>query len=329
MCSFNWKNFCYGAIGGAVIFVAVIISFFWIVGGDINPKHFTYQHYLNVDSIQMKALQDTLYLHQIMAEVDSISNTTAAINERYQDDVNLMIYKSTQWFTIWIGIVALITGGMAVNQFYNHRKAAADKKELEDKFGEYSKETSDRVKERIDGYQHILVQHVKSLVEDKMAKITVMRNDIEQLNETLKNTHRDIKISSLVTCISTFPDPSMFTSKPEKKEYLRFYLNNLHKELSDLIAQIAKNEQSFIDNNEKNRLAVVLTSVKYVIVRSRSIYPGYHQNITYNQLCKAIDKPLKAIVNGSVKKKDLFDNLTEVIEVFGKMIRDISIDGVV
>lgn len=321
---FNWKNFCYGAIGCSIILVAVMASFHWIVGGDISPKHFTYQHYLKMDSIQLKALTDTLYLHQIMAQADSVSNTTAEISNRYQDDVNLMIYKSTQWFTIWIGIMAIVAGGMAINQFYNHRKAAADKKELEDKFEEFKKNITDKVKENIDRYEKNADLHVKSVVDAKMGEITVMRNDIEKLNETLKNTHRDIKISSLVTCISTFPDPSMFTSKPEKKEYLRYYLNNLHKELSDFIAQFAQIEPSL---NDKNRLAVVLTSVKYVIVRSRSIYPGYHQNITYNQLCKAIDKPLKTIVNGTVKNKDLFEDLTAVVEVFGKMIRDISIDG--
>ena len=308
----------------AVIVVAVYASFHWIVGGDIRPNHYTYQHHLKMDSVQMIALKDTLYLHQMMERADSVSNATKAISERYQDDVNLMIYKATQWFTIWLGIMAIVAGGITINQFYNHRKAAADKREMESRFEEYCTTTTTNVKERIDGYQSIVNHHVESQVKAKMGEISVMRKEIGDLNDALQSTCRDIKISSLVTCISTFPDPSMFTSKPEKKEYLRYYLSNLHQELKEFVAKFKETEPSL---NDISRLAVVLTSVKYVIVRSRSIYPGYHQNITYNQLCKAIDKPLKTIVNGLVKIKEVNDDLTEIVEVFGKMIRDISIEG--
>ena len=200
----------------------------------------------------------------------------------------------------------------------------AEKKELQEKLDEYTKETSTKVKERIDGYQSIVNQHVVAQVNSKMGEINTMRKEIGELNETLKNTYRDIKISSLVTCISTFPDPSMFTSKPEKKEYLRYYLRNLHDEFKDFVSKFKEGEQALGD---VSRLAVVLTSVKYVLVRSRSIFPGYHQNITYNQLCKTIDKPLKNIVNGEVKKEELNNDLTRIVEVFGKMIRDINIEG--
>ena len=321
---FNWKTFRDILFILVALYLVVVGTFHFIVGGDIHPNHYTYQHHLKMDTVQMKTLKDTLYLHQMMDKADSIANVTQAISNRYQDDVNLMIYKATQWFTIWLGIMAIVAGGMAINQFYNHRKAAADRKELADKFEEYSEKTSVIVKERVDGYQSILNQYAKSQVDAKMGEISVMRERIGELNETLQNTFRDIKISSLVTCISTFPDPSMFTSKPEKKEYLRYYLSNLHSEFKDFVSKYKNTEISL---NELSRLAVVLTSVKYVIVRSRSIFPGYHQNITYNQLCNAIDKPLKNIVNGDVKSDDFNKDLTSIVDVFGKMIRDISVEG--
>lgn len=321
---FNWSKTRDIVIIVAIVVVAVYASFHWIVGGDIRPNHYTYQHHLRMDSVQIKKLNDTLYLHQMMDRADSICNATKAISDRYQDDVNLMIYKATQWFTIWLGIMAIVVGGITVNQYYNHRRVDAEKKELQEKLDEYTKETSTKVKERIDGYQSIVNQHVVAQVNSKMGEINTMRKEIGELNETLKNTYRDIKISSLVTCISTFPDPSMFTSKPEKKEYLRYYLRNLHDEFKDFVSKFKEGEQAFGD---VSRLAVVLTSVKYVLVRSRSIFPGYHQNITYNQLCKTIDKPLKNIVNGEVKKEELNNDLTRIVEVFGKMIRDINIEG--
>ena len=324
MSCFNWKNFYYGAIGGSIILVVVMVTFHLIVGGDISPKHFTYQHYLKMDSVQMQALTDTLYLHQMMDKADSITNVTETMSSRYQDDVNLMIYKATQWFTIWMGVMAIVAGGMAINQFYNHRKAADDKKELVDRFEEYKKTTTDDVDKRIKEYQGIVKEYVETLVKAKTSEISIVNEKLAHLNKDLKDTYRDIKISSLVTCISTFPDPSMFTSKPEKKEYLRYYLSNLHAEFNDFVVKYKETEAK---RNEYSRLAVVLTSVKYVIVRSRSIFPGYHQNITYNQLCNAIDKPLKNIVNGDVKGEELEKDLTNIVETMGKMIRDISVEG--
>lgn len=321
---FNWKTLREIVIVFVVILFAAYASFNWIVGGDIRPNHYTYQHHLKMDTVQMKALNDTLYLHQMMDKADSIANVTQAISSRYQDDVNLMIYKATQWFTIWLGIMAIVAGGMAINQFYNHWKAAADRKDLADKFEEYMKTTTDGVDKRIKDYQGIVKEYVETLVKAKTGEISLLNEKIFGLNKDLKDTYRDIKISSLVTCISTFPDPSMFTSKPEKKEYLRYYLSNLHNEFKDFVSKYKETEASL---NELSRLAVVLTSVKYVIVRSRSIFPGYHQNITYNQLCKAIDKPLKNIVNGDVKSDGLNQDLTAIVDVFGKMIRDISVEG--
>lgn len=322
---FNWKKLRDIIIVFVIILFAVYASFNWIVGGDIRPNHYTYQHHLKIDTVQMKALKDTLYLHQIMEKADSIANVTQTISNRYQDDVNLMIYKATQWFTIWLGIMAIVAGGMAINQFYNHRKAADDRKELADKFEEYMKTTTDGVDKRIKNYQGIVKEYVETLVKDKTSDISILNEKLSGMNKDLKDTYRDIKISSLVTCISTFPDPSMFTSKPEKKEYLRYYLSNLLSEFKDFVS---KYKEAGGTQYGLSRLAVVLTSVKYVIVRSRSIFPGYHQNITYNQLCKAIDKPLKDIVNGDVKSDDLNKDLTAIVEVFGKMIRDISIEGV-
>ena len=321
---FNWKNTRDFVIIVAVVYVAVIASFHWIVGGDLRPQHYTYQHHLKVDSIQMKALKDTLYLHEMMTRADSICNVTKSISDRDQDDVNLMIYKTTQWLTIWIGIMAILAGGIAINQFYNHRKAAADRKELEEKLDEYIKGSSLKVKERIDGYQSILNHYVESQVNSKLEDISIIQGKIDALNNELHNTSRDINISSLVTCISTFPDPSMFTSKPEKKEYLRYYLRNLHDEFKDFVSKFKASEQTLDD---VSRLAVVLTSVKYVIVRSRNVFPSYHQNITYSQLCKALEKPLKSIMNGEVKEKELNEDLTKIVETFGKMIRDINIEG--
>jgi hypothetical protein len=321
---FNWKKLRDIVIVFVVILFAAYASFKWIVGGDIRPNHYTYQHHLKMDTIQMKALKDTLYLHQMMDKADSIANVTKTISDRYQDDVNLMIYKATQWFTIWLGIMAIVAGGMAINQFYNHRKAAADRKELAEKFEVYMKTTTDGVDKRIKDYQGIVKEYVEILVKDKTSEISLLNEKLAGLNKDLKDTYRDIKISSLVTCISTFPDPSMFTSKPEKKEYLRYYLSNLHNEFKDFVSKYKETEISL---NELSRLAVVLTSVKYVLVRSRSIFPGYHQNITYNQLCKAIDKPLKNIVNGDMENDDLNKNLTAIVDVFGKMIRDICVEG--
>lgn len=321
---FNWKKLRDIVIVFVVILFAAYASFKWIVGGDIRPNHYTYQHHLKMDTIQMKALKDTLYLHQMMDKADSIANVTKTISDRYQDDVNLMIYKATQWFTIWLGIMAIVAGGMAINQFYNHRKAAADRKELAEKFEVYMKTTTDGVDKRIKDYQGIVKEYVEILVKDKTSEISLLNEKLAGLNKDLKDTYRDIKISSLVTCISTFPDPSMFTSKPEKKEYLRYYLSNLHNEFKDFVSKYKEIEISL---NELSRLAVVLTSVKYVLVRSRSIFPGYHQNITYNQLCKAIDKPLKNIVNGDMENDDLNKNLTAIVDVFGKMIRDICVEG--
>ena len=323
---FNWRKLRDIIFIICALYFLYLLSYHWIMGGATGPNHYRYEHHLKMDSVQMKELKDTLYLHQIMDRADSIANANRIISERYQDDVNLMIYKATQWVTIWLGIMAIVAGGIAVNQVYNHRKAAADRKELEGKLSEYETKTTNAVDKRITKYQSILNNYAKTLIDEKSSDLALMKEKMDEMNGKINDTDREMKISTLVTCISTFPDPSMFTSKPEKKDFLRYYLLSLYDEFKQYAQNFNEGTPTL---NEVNRLSVVLTSVKYVIVRSRSIFPGYHQNITYNQLCKAIDTPLKKIVDGGVGAKGLNNDLAAILEMFGRMIRDISIEGTI
>ena len=301
---------------------------------------------ITVDSLtDARASKDSINLRHLIDRTDSISKVTSDISRRYQDDINLMIYKTTQWLTFWLAAISVFFAAITLFQFSRNRRYSAEFEKVKEKAEHLVKEETNRIQKafnentvNMETRIHIYIENMERKfnsitegVEEKInqrysltdAAIEKLQKNLDGLSKNISQSSSENEVTSLMMCISSFPDPAMFGSVPKKKIYLRYYLEKLRMSFVEYINHI---NFDAMNDNEMNKLSVVLASLKYVIVRSQNVFSAYHQNITFDKLLKDINLPLEDIVERNVLNNDIKDKLLGISNTFKTMINDISIE---
>lgn len=314
-------NICLCAVGVAILICIVFnILFDHVVKREYKPIIYRYESSVKIDSVLKDSIdRRPVDILQLVARTDSISNVTSDISRRYQEDVNLMIYKTTQWVTFWLSIMAIVAGVSSVFQYFDKRRLAQELDNMETKLNAYKKETKGELNKRVSDYTNDLNQRVHDLIEREISQV---KGQLRDLNDNFRKFDKESRVANLVTCISTFPEPLMFGSSSNRRAFLNYYLKKLHSEYNQYVRCFKDDESP----EGCHRLSVVLTSVKYIVIRTQSVYPDYHQNVTFCLLLDLIDKVLIEIIDKGANAMTVSGTLDQISETFGKMVRDIEMN---
>ena len=323
--------------------LALILLYYFLfnftIERDFKPNYNYFNSVVQIDSLTKVGKSDTLNLNKFVTRVDSISKEISYIRNRYQEDVNLMIYKSTHWMEFWLGLFTIMVGFLGLFHYFKIRKFDNDfktlKDEIKDNFKTLKDEIKDNFKTEKDNIENSLKSHkekeekelksfVKGKFEDSDNKLKNLDENLNKLSETIKKSERENRISTLMMCISSFPDPAMFNSSPKRKQHIKFYLKKLHHEFNEyikIIKTIKKNEMS---EEEINRLSLALNSTKYVIIKTQSSFSSYHQNVTFNLLKNEINDILIYIVEKGNIPNDYIEHIDDILNKFNEIINNIE-----
>ena len=331
-----FKEFVVCIVAALIIFFLYYYTLVYCVEKDFKPTYCEYSTTLQIDSLTKVAKTDTLDLTKFVARVDSIARETSDMRNRYQEDVNLMIYKSTHWMTFWLGIFTVIAGFVGLLQYFRNRRYNDEFENLKTSIETFKEKVEQKAKSDIKDYKDTLTQLMgsyKETLDNKVDakfstssnKFTELEGKIKTLSKNIKKSESENRISTLMTCISSFPDPVMFNSTPQRKLYIQFYLKKLCQEFTEYIKIVSLIKKEDLTEDDINRLSLALSSVKYVVVRTQSAYSGYHQNVTYNKLKDSINDMLTEIVEHGAVDGDLGARLVGISEMFKKMVHSIEV----
>lgn len=292
---------------------------------------------VKIDSLTMAEMADTVDVYQLINKVDSIAKVATDVHSHYQEDINLMIYKTTQWLTFWLGIMTIIAGLVGLLQYFRNRRYDEEFKKLtegvetfKEKINAESrqvyKDYKDTTTELLESFKVKLSNQIAGKYSGIDGQVADMAKKLEELSGNIRKSEAENRISTLMTCISSFPDPAMFSSKPKRNQYIQFYLKKLYSEFSEYLKIVKAVKKDDITDNDLNRLSLALNSVKYVVVRTQSAYSDYHQNVTFNNLVMAINGLLEEIIEKGVVEGDMNEKLSLIIEMFNKMIHSIILE---
>lgn len=305
------------------------ILFNYSIKKDFKPKYYEYNSVVQIDSLKKVEKSDTLNLNKFVTRVDSIAEEICEIRNRYQEDINLMIYKSTHWMEFWLGLFTIAVGFLGFFHYFKIRKIDEDfhalKEQYETKFAtlEGQNETNfsshqKEEKERINTF-------INEKFEGSNAQIKVLCTDLDKLSNTIKKSEIENRISTLMMCISSFPDPAMFNSSPKRKQHIKFYLKKLHNEFNEYIKILKSIKKEDVLKEESNRLSLALNSIKYVIIKTQSSFSSYHQNVTFNLLKNSINDILINIVEKGSIPNDYAEYIDDILNKLNEIINNIEI----
>lgn len=178
--------------------------------------------------------------------------------------------------------------------------------------------------DKIGGFTYQFYCFLLHLLKMKQGE-TVSFEKLDDLSSDIRISERENRISTLMTCISSFPDPAMFNYNPKCKLYVRFYLEKLELEFNEYLKMLKAIKKEDITDNDLNRLSLALNSVKFVVIRTQGAFSDYHQNVTFNYLVMAINGMLSEIIEKGVIEGNLNDRLEMISEKYHKMIHSIDI----
>lgn len=299
------NSICVSIWVGISIVLLIFLSWFFYLNNKTRPVEVKCSSFLILnDSTDIDSIADTVYSFMIRANrmEEEISN----LKDKYQSEVDLMVDKANGWLAFWIGILTLLMGLMSIWQIYRQNKNEKEFRRLE----LYIKSELGKEKR---GIKNTINEQLKELND----RIENTRQKIEKAQQTLRAS----KLSSLMMCLSSLPDPQMTSESADKRRQMYTVLKNIsntfHEYTDSLSQEIAFRPE------ERERAYLVLTVVKLAIVRTHGIYSDIHQNIRIQQLLDIISNTTSEILDGrttdqlykQIKEIDLkLSNLLSIID---------------
>lgn len=135
-------------------------------------------------------------------KVDSLSTIVDKINGQYASVIDMLIDKFNTWVGFWLALLSLILLIVSVWQYLKIDKY----KERINKLEEDSKEATEKIQIQMANLQ-------------KQAKVYLDTQISIHQYSTLEN-----RMTSLLLCMSSVPDPQVFSDSEERKEQVNYYL---------------------------------------------------------------------------------------------------------
>lgn len=315
----------------AVLLIILLYCFLfnYSIKKDFKPKYYEYNSVVQIDSLKKVEKSDTLNLNKFVTRVDSIAEEICEIRNRYQEDINLMIYKSTHWMEFWLGLFTIAVGFLGFFHYFKIRKIDEDFQTLKEQYETKFATLKGQNETNFSSHQKEEKERINTFINEKFegsnAQIRVLCTDLDKLSNTIKKSEIENRISTLMMCISSFPDPAMFNSSPKRKQHIKFYLKKLHNEFNEYIKILKSIEKEDVLKEESNRLSLALNSIKYVIIKTQSSFSSYHQNVTFNLLKNSINDILINIVEKGSIPNDYAEYIDDILNKLNEIINNIEI----
>lgn len=229
-------------------------------------------------------------------KVDSLSTIVDKINGQYASVIDMLIDKFNTWVGFWLALLSLILLIVSVWQYLNIDKY----KERINKLEEDSKEATEEIQIQMANLQ-------------KRAKVYLDTQISIHQYSTLEN-----RMTSLLLCMSSVPDPQVFSDSEERKEQVNYYLGLVSGLLIKYFKLIEQESECHkLPEGTVACIPMVLLNLRLSLIRIQGMFrdPGIY--IAFVKLINQIEKN-----EASIRRTQLF-NKSDVKEL-GTLVKSFN-----
>lgn len=229
-------------------------------------------------------------------KVDSLSTIVDKINGQYASVIDMLIDKFNTWVGFWLALLSLILLIVSVWQYLKIDKY----KERINKLEEDSKEATEEIQIQMANLQ-------------KQAKVYLDTQISIHQYSTLEN-----RMTSLLLCMSSVPDPQVFSDSEERKEQVNYYLGLVSGLLIKYFKLIEQEcECHKLPEGTVACIPMVLLNLRLSLIRIQGMFrdPGIY--IAFVKLINQIEKN-----EASIRRTQLF-NKSDVKEL-GTLVKSFN-----
>lgn len=229
-------------------------------------------------------------------KVDSLSTIVDKINGQYASVIDMLIDKFNTWVGFWLALLSLILLIVSVWQYLKIDKY----KERINKLEEDSKEATEEIQIQMANLQ-------------KQAKVYLDTQISIHQYSTLEN-----RMTSLLLCMSSVPDPQVFSDSEERKEQVNYYLGLVSGLLIKYFKLIEQESECHkLPEDTVACIPMVLLNLRLSLIRIQGMFrdPGIY--IAFVKLINQIEKN-----EASIRRTQLF-NKSDVKEL-GTLVKSFN-----
>lgn len=229
-------------------------------------------------------------------KVDSLSTIVDKINGQYVSVIDMLIDKFNTWVGFWLALLSLILLIVSVWQYLKIDKY----KERINKLEEDSKEATEEIQIQMANLQ-------------KQAKVYLDTQISIHQYSTLEN-----RMTSLLLCMSSVPDPQVFSDSEERKEQVNYYLGLVSGLLIKYFKLIEQESECHeLPEGTVACIPMVLLNLRLSLIRIQGMFrdPGIY--IAFVKLINQIEKN-----EASIRRTQLF-NKSDVKEL-GTLVKSFN-----
>lgn len=229
-------------------------------------------------------------------KVDSLSTIVGKINGQYVSVIDMLIDKFNTWVGFWLALLSLILLIVSVWQYLKIDKY----KERINKLEEDSKEATEEIQIQMANLQ-------------KQAKVYLDTQISIHQYSTLEN-----RMTSLLLCMSSVPDPQVFSDSEERKEQVNYYLGLVSGLLIKYFKLIEQESECHkLPEGTVACIPMVLLNLRLSLIRIQGMFrdPGIY--IAFVKLINQIEKN-----EASIRRTQLF-NKSDVKEL-GTLVKSFN-----
>lgn len=220
--------------------------------------------------------------------------------KNYHDDANVIISRANHFVELWLAIssafIALFSILFMVNNFIQEKNIKDDCKE----FLKKQKDEMKKWKKEFNSFQKSMNEHRKRM------------ESYIQIN----------KVSSIMSCLSSFPDP-LLSSGVEKKKYALEYLSILYNEFERYVDPINFEDS---DRNEEvvNNAQIIVAGVYVVVVKMQGLFTEVRHNIAFMIFSKRLGDMINDFISKKINKNNIVKELKALLDSFRQFNAGIS-----
>ena len=238
----------------------------------------------SVVNIANKSVSDiTRYEHK----VDSLSTIVDKINGQYASVIDMLIDKFNTWVGFWLAVLSLILLIVSIWQYLKIEK-------YEERINKLEKD-SDVVVKDIRNQSESLEIQMSNL--QKQAKVYLDTQISIHQYSTLEN-----RMTSLLLCMSSVPDPQVFSDSEERKEQVNYYLGLVSGLLIKYFKLIDKESECHkLPEGTVACIPMVLLNLRLSLIRIQGMFRDPGIFIAFARMIKLIERN-----EATIRKTQLF-----------------------
>lgn len=278
---------------------------------------FVSKEYVINDISNKKVSKLTEEFNSYTYRVDSINSIVRKLDSQYVSTIDMMIDKLNTCIGLWMGILTLILGLVSVWQYLKINKYEERIEKLETN----NQKLIAEIKDKEGKFEEKYTKHIEYSVQRQSSYEESLNADFNNRSKEHRYSTLENRMTSVLLCLSSIPDPQLLYTTSDRKKQLVFYIRLMSKHFAKYISLIKKEYQkNELPEDVALHIPMMLLNLRLALIRIHGISKDFELHIYFFNLTNKIKESEDFVRGKSIINDDIIKNVESIYGDFNELI---------